>query len=119
MSHLVALISDPELSSRLAAAAEAAGHEATCAATRPMPGTPARSAWELLVVDASSDAVDGLTLIDSMRAGGELQGVRTLAFHADEDEEAQARAKEVGVDVVLPQSRIRAEGAAVIGRLLA
>jgi hypothetical protein len=37
-----------------------------------------------------------------MRAGGELQGVRTLAFHGDADLAARARAAEVGFDVVVP-----------------
>jgi hypothetical protein len=53
-------------------------------------------------VDASSDAMDGVTLVDSMRAGGQLRAVRTVAFHRNSDAAAKARAEEVSFDLVAP-----------------
>jgi hypothetical protein len=60
-----------------------------------------------------------VTLVDSTRAGGELHGVRTLALHADADPEAKARAQEVGFDAIVSRSRLEAEGARLVARLLA
>ena len=118
MAHLVALITDLELAAELVAAAEAAGHDVDVC-------TDESDAWEAceerteLVVDISSDSIDGVTLVDSMRAGGELQGVRTLAFHGDADLEAKARATELGFDVVVARSQMQADGAPLIAGLLA
>jgi DNA-binding response OmpR family regulator len=119
MAHLVALITDREIADDLVAAAEAAGHDVDLC-------TDEADAWEaceertdLLVVEASSDSIDGATLVDSMRAGGELQGVRTLAFHGDADLRAKHRAEEVGFDVVVLRSQMQAGGAQLIAGLLA
>ena len=81
MAHLVALITDLELAAELVATAEAAGHDVDVCTDEPDTWEACEERTELLVVDTSSDSIDGVTLVDSMRAGGELQGVRTLAFH--------------------------------------
>jgi PleD family two-component response regulator len=119
MAHLVALITDREIAADLVAAAEVAGHDIDLC-------TGEADAWEaceertdLLVVEASSDSIDGATLVDSMRAGGELQGVCTLAFHRDADLAAKDRAEEVGFDVVVPRSQMQAGATRLIAGLLA
>ena len=119
MAHLVALITDPELAAELVAAAETAGHDVDVCTGEPDAWEACEERTDLLVVDISSDLIDGVTLVDSMRAGGELQGVRTLAFHGDADLAAKARASEVGFDVVVPRSQMRADGAQLIAGLLA
>lgn len=119
MAHLVALITDLELAAELVGAAEAAGHEVDVCTDEPDAWEACGERTELLVVDISSDSIDGVTLVDSMRAGGELRGVRTLAFHGDADHEAKARATEVGFDVVVARSQMQAEGAQLIAGLLA
>ena len=58
-------------------------------------------------------------LLEPLLAGGELRGVRTLALYADADPAAKERAQEVGFDIILPRSRIDAEGAQLVERLLA
>jgi DNA-binding response OmpR family regulator len=119
MAHLVALITDPQLAAELVAAAEAAGHDVDVCTDEPDAWEACQERTELLLVDISSDSIDGVTLVDSMRAGGELQGVRTLAFHRDADLEAKARATEVGFDVVVARSQMQADGAQLIAGLLA
>jgi DNA-binding response OmpR family regulator len=119
MAHVVALVSDPDLGARLAAAAEAAAHAVDLCTGEAEAWDACEERTELLVVDLSSETVDGAMLVDSMRAGGELAGVRTLAFHADSDPVAKARAEEVGFDLVVPRSQMEVEGAALIARLLA
>jgi DNA-binding response OmpR family regulator len=118
MSHVVALITERELAAELAAAAEAAGHDVDVCADEADAWEACEERTELLVVDISSDSIDGVTLVDSMRAGGELQGVRTLAFHADTDLAGKARAAEVGFDVVVPRSRMQSDGARLVASLL-
>lgn len=119
MAHLVALITDRELAAELAAAAEAAGHHVDVCSGEADAWAACEQRTELLVVDISSDSIDGATLVDSMRAGGELHGVRTLAFHGDADLAAKARAAEVGFDVVVSRSHMQADGAQLIAGLLA
>jgi DNA-binding response OmpR family regulator len=118
MAHLVALITDREIAAELEAAAEAAGNDLDVCYGEADAWDACEERTDLLVVDVSSDSIDGATLVDSMRAGGELQGVRTLAFHGDTDLAAKERAAEVGFDVVVTRSRMRADGAQLIAGLL-
>ena len=66
----------------------------------------------------TTDAVDGVMLVDSMRAGGELQGIRTLAFYSHVEADTRAKAQRAGFDQVVPRSRMAREGAALVDRLL-
>jgi PleD family two-component response regulator len=118
MAHVVALVTDGELAAAFARSAEAAGHDLDVCTGEAEAWDACEERTELLVVDASSDSVDSATLVDSMRAGGELERVRTLALHADDDPDAKARAEEVGFDLVVPRSRMEAEGGELIARLL-
>src|SRR5947208_7254798 len=88
-----------------------------------VPGAEAESRREgeyanVLVMDLSTDAVDGVMLVDSMRAGGELRGIRTLAFYSQVEAETRDRARAAGFDAVVPRSRMAREGAAVVDGLL-
>jgi CheY-like chemotaxis protein len=118
MPHLVALITDREIAAELEAAADAGGHDVDVCSGEADAWDACEERTELLVVDVSSDSIDGATLVDSMRAGGELQAVRTLAFHGDADLAAKERAAEVGFDVVVTRSQMRADGAQFIAGLL-
>jgi CheY-like chemotaxis protein len=118
MAHIVALLTDPDLSTVLEAAAVATGHEIDVCAGEAEAWDACEEHTDVLVVDASSEEADGVTLVDSMRAAGELRGVRTVAFHTDGDAAAQARAGEVGFDLVVPRSDLEADGLALIAQLL-
>jgi PleD family two-component response regulator len=119
MAHLVALITDREIAAELEAAAAAGGHDVDVCRGEADAWDACEERTELLVVDVSSESIDGATLVDSMRAGGELRGVCTLAFHGDTDPAAKERAAEVGFDVVVTRSQMRADGAQLIAGLLA
>jgi CheY-like chemotaxis protein len=119
IAHIVVLVIDGELGAELVAVAGAAGHDVDVCASEAEVWNPCEKPADLLISDASSDSVDGVTLADSMLAGGELRGVRTLALYADADPAAKARAQEVAFDLVLPRSRMDAEGAQLVERLLA
>jgi CheY-like chemotaxis protein len=119
MAHVVALVGDPEVGAALAAVAEAAGHSVDVCTSEADAWDACEERTELLVVDLSGEAVDGATLVDSMRAAGELRGVRTIALHRNADHAAIARAQEVGFDAVVSRARLDADAAALITRLLA
>ena len=118
MAHIVVLITDAKLGAELVAAAEAAGHEIDVCAGEAETWDACEERTELLVVDASGETADGVTLVDSMRAGGELVGVRTVAVYGDEDSAAKARAAEVGFDLVLARSRMEGRGPRLLADLL-
>jgi CheY-like chemotaxis protein len=119
MAHIVVLVIDGELGAELVAVAGAAGHDVDACASEAEVWNACEKPADLLIINASSDSVDGVTLVDSMLAGGELRGVRTLALYADADPATKARAQEVGFDIILPRSRMDAEGAQLVERLLA
>ncbi len=73
----------------------------------------------LLIVDLTAEALDRLELLGRLRADGNLDGVRTIAFYSHVDGEVRTIAEEAGFDVVVPRSRMVREGAALIERALA
>jgi CheY-like chemotaxis protein len=77
----------------------------------------AADAADVLVVDLASDELDGVTLVDTLRADGELHDTRTLGFYAHVDTETRRRAGEVGFDLVVPRSRMAREGGELVSEL--
>jgi hypothetical protein len=116
MARVVALVPDLLFGSRLVELLGQGGHEVIlCSQEDDTWGQADRA--EVLVVDLTSDDVDGATLVDSMRGAGELHGTRTLAFYSHVDAETRARAQEVGFDLVVPRSRMAREGARLVSSL--
>lgn len=73
---------------------------------------------DVLVVDLNAESFDGVALVDSMLAGGELHHpTRTVGVYAHTDVEVRRRAEDAGFDLVLPRSRMAREGGALIGEL--
>jgi CheY-like chemotaxis protein len=117
MARVVALVPDLLFGSRVASMLESAGHEVTLTGQE-------QEVWaqtpfaDLVIVDLATDVVDGITLVDSMAAGGELRGKRTLGFYSHVDAATRERAEQVGFDLVVPRSRMAREGGELVGRLL-
>lgn len=118
MARVAALIPDLLFGSKVASALETAGHEVDLI-------TGEVEAWDevggidVLVVDLTTDAFDGVGLVETLAAGGELHGVRTLAFFAHVEPEVRERALAAGFDQVVPRSRMAREGPALVGGLVA
>ena len=95
---------------------EAAGHDVEMAQSE-------TDVWDqiagsdVLVVDLTTDDVDGAGLLDTLRTGGEANRVRALAFYSHVDVEVRRRAEEAGFDLVVPRSRMAREGAALVQSL--
>ena len=117
MARVVALVPDLMFGSRVVSMLESAGHEVTLVSAEDEARTEAEFA-DVLVVDLTTDAVDGIMLVDSMASGGELHGHRTLGFYSHVESDVRERAKEAGFDLVVPRSRMAREGAALVAGLL-
>lgn len=116
MARIVALVPDLLFGSKVVSMLQSAGHDVTLCSAEDEARARAEEA-DVLVVDLTTDAVDGATLVDSMRAGGELRGTPTLAFYSHVDAAVRRRAEEVGFDLVVPRSRMAREGAQLVGEL--
>ena len=116
VARVAALIPDLLFGSKVQSALEAAGHEVDLLSSEP-------DAWDqiggidVLIVDLTTDAVDGISLVESLAVGGELHGVRTLGFFAHVEPEVRERALAAGFDQVVPRSRMHREGASLVTAL--
>jgi CheY-like chemotaxis protein len=118
MARVAALIDDLLFGSKVKGGLEAAGHEVDLI-------SGGVEAWDevggidVLVVDLTADDVDAIGLVETLAAGGELRGVRTLGFFAHVQPEVRERALAAGFDQVVPRSRMAREGPELVDRLVA
>jgi CheY-like chemotaxis protein len=116
VARVAALIPDLLLGSRVQGLLAHAGHEVDLLASEP-------DAWDevggidVLVVDLATDELDGVTLVETLAAGGELRTVRTVGIYSHVDAATRERAQGAGFDLVVPRSRFMREGGALVGRL--
>lgn len=116
MARVAALIPDLLFGSKVVAMLESEGHEVELIASEP-------EAWdqiagtEVLIVDLTTDEIDGTVLVDTLRTGGELPDTRVLGFYSHVEQDVRERAEAVGFDLVVPRSRMAREGAALVDRL--
>ncbi len=116
MARVVALVPDLLFGSKVLSMLEGAGHEVTLTAEEDDARTEAEFS-DVLVVDLTTDTIDGIMLVDSMVSGGELRSQRTLGFYSHVETDVPDRAREAGFDLVVPRSRMAREGAELVGRL--
>jgi CheY-like chemotaxis protein len=117
VAQVVALVPDLLFGSKVIAMLEAAGHTVERCEREDAAWASCDAGADVLVVDLASDAIDGVALVDSMRSGGELHGVRTLGFYSHVDVDTKERAVAAGFDLVVPRSRMAREGDALVARL--
>jgi CheY-like chemotaxis protein len=116
MARVAALIPDLLFGSKVQAALENAGHEVDLIAGDV-------EAWDeiagvdVLVVDLTTDDMDGIGLVETLATGGELHEVRTLGFFAHVQPEVRERALAAGFDLVVPRSRMARESTDLVRRL--
>jgi CheY-like chemotaxis protein len=118
MARVTLLCPDLLFGSKVEGALRAAGHDVDRLDEEEAARAEA-PASDLLVVDLTTDELDGATLVESMKMGGELGAVPTLGFYSHVEQEARRRAEEAGFDLVVPRSRMAREGAALCERLIA
>jgi len=121
MARVVALVPDLLFGSQVQGML-AADHEVELVGdehrVRDLLGDAAAPVVVALVVDLTSDALDGPALVESLSAEGALAQIRTLGFYAHVDVSVRERAEEAGFDLVVPRSRMAREGAELVRRLV-
>ena len=118
MARIALLSPDLLFGSKVEGGLAAAGH-AVERVRAPEQARTAAAGANLLVVDLTHDDYDGATVVESMRAGGELDALKTLGFYSHVDQETRRRADAAGFDLVVPRSRMAREMAALVEGLLA
>jgi CheY-like chemotaxis protein len=119
MARVLALVPDLLFGSRVQAMLQGAGHDVELIAEHGrledrLHDTPPAA---VLIVDLTSDELDGAALVRSMLAAGKLGDVRTLGFFSHIDTATRERAEQAGFDMVVPRSRMAREGADLVTRL--
>jgi CheY-like chemotaxis protein len=117
VARVAALIPDLLFGSKVQSALAQAGHEVDLLSSE-------IDVWDqvggidVLVVDLTTDDLDGVQLVEALGIGGELHGVRTLGFFAHVEPEVRERALAAGFDQVVPRSRMHREGAELVAKLI-
>jgi DNA-binding response OmpR family regulator len=123
MARVVALVPDLLFGSRLQGALQSAGHEVELIgderALRDRLKDPGAPLPAVLVVDLTSQDLDGARLVEALSAEGGLTQIRTLGFYSHVDVRARERATEAGFDVIVPRSRMAREGEELVARMAA
>lgn len=122
MARVVALVPDLLFGSQVQGALRAAGHDVelvgdASAVCQAVSGKDASTDPGVLVVDLTSDAEHGVSLVESLAEQGLLDRVGTLGVYSHVDAHVRARAQSAGFDLVVPRSRMAREGAALVARL--
>ena len=114
MARVVAVFDDLLLGSNALGMLRAAGHEATLSGAAGI--SPA--GVDVLIVDLAASTFDGVGLVESLTAAGDLEGTRLLGVYSHVDADTRNRAQAAGFDLVVPRSRLAREGSALIDRLV-
>lgn len=116
MARVLALVPDLLFGSNVQGALGAAGHEVELVGAE-AGVRDGLSRSDVLLLDLTSDVVDGVALVEALRRSGELGPVRTLGVHAHVDTATRERARAAGFDLVVPRSRMAREGPELVQRL--
>jgi hypothetical protein len=115
MARVLAVFDDLLLGSNILGMLRAAGHEADLVGGADV--HPDEAA--VLVVDLAAGTFDGVAMVESLRAGGELGSTRTLGVYSHVDVDTRRRAEAAGFDLIVPRSRMAREGPGLVAGLLA
>jgi CheY-like chemotaxis protein len=116
--RVAVLCPDLLFGSRLEGMLKIAGHEVALAPSEAA-AIEAAAAADAVVIDLTTDQVDGIGFVGKLRARRELDGLPLLGFYAHVDQEVRRRAERAGIDRIVPRSRMNREGAALVEALVA
>ena len=122
MARVVALVPDLLFGSQVQGMLTAGGDEVELVGdvnrVRDRLGNATAPAVAVLVVDLTTDALDGPALVEALSVEGALARTRTLGFYAHLDVSVRERAEQAGFDLVVPRSRMARDGAALVTSLV-
>jgi hypothetical protein len=123
MARVLALVPDLLFGSRVQGMLRGAGHEVELIGDedglRARLEGPAAPATEVLIVDLTSEDLDGARLVESLSGEGGLTEIRTLGFYSHVDVRTRERAERAGFDLVVPRSRMARQGEELVARMAA
>jgi CheY-like chemotaxis protein len=111
VARVVAVFDDLLLGSNVLGMLSAGGHQARIDAA------PEAIDADVLVVDLGSEGIDGIAMVERLRAAGQLEGTATLGVYSHVHHDVKLRAEAAGFDLVVPRSRMMREGADLVARL--
>jgi CheY-like chemotaxis protein len=118
VARVAALIPDLLFGSKVQGLLAQGGHAVTLAASEAALRAALDGA-DVLVIDLVDPGVDGGAVLEGLRDGGALGGVRTLATYSHVDADMRRRALDAGFDLVVPRSKLMREGADLLAELAA
>jgi DNA-binding NarL/FixJ family response regulator len=114
VARVVAVFDDLLLGSNVLGMLRAAGHDAVLAGGADVHPEGA----DVLIVDLAAGTFDGVEMVESLTAAGELPGTRLLGVYSHVDADTRKRAHAAGFDLVVPRSRMAREGSTLVERLV-
>jgi hypothetical protein len=118
MARVLALTADLLFASRLQASLAGAGHDVRLVAGEgELRAALAADGAQALLVDLTDDELQGEVIVRALAT--ELAGVRTLAYYSHVEPAARDRARQAGIELAVPRSRIAREAPELLARLLA
>jgi hypothetical protein len=114
MARVVAVFDDLLLGSNVLGMLRAAGHEAVLTGG----GDVLPGGADVLVVDLAAGTFDGVAIVESLRAAGDLGETRTLGVYSHVDVATRQRADAAGFDLIVQRSRMAREGPALVKTLV-
>jgi DNA-binding NarL/FixJ family response regulator len=123
VARVVALVPDLLFGSRVQGALQRAGHEVELFGDEPSLRDRLRDssapAPAVLIVDLTSEDLDGASVVETLSGERRLTRIRTLGFYAHVDLRARQRAVQAGFDLIVPRSRMAREGEELVARMVA
>jgi len=116
MARVIALVPDLLFGSKVQTMLATSGHDVELCSDEQAARAAAAGA-DVLVVDLTTDIVDGSAMVAALRASGGLSTTRTLGFYSHVDQATRTRAESAGFDLVVPRSRMAREGAQLVDQL--
>jgi CheY-like chemotaxis protein len=121
MARVVALVPDLLFGSRVQGGLRRAGHEVELfgdeRSLRDRLRDSSAPAPAVLIVDLTSEDLDGASVVEALSGEGGLARIQTLGFYAHVDLRARERAVQAGFDLVVPRSRMAREGEELVARM--
>jgi hypothetical protein len=109
VASVALLCPDLLFGSKVEGGLRAAGHDVT-RYSREDEARAAATGADVLVVDLTTDAIDGASL-------GDVADARTLGFYSHVEQDVRERAEAAGFDLVVPRSRMAREMGTLVERL--
>jgi CheY-like chemotaxis protein len=116
VARVAALIPDLLFGSKVQGVLAQGGHDVALVTSEAAARAEVAGA-EVLVVDLAGPDVDGVAMVQRLRAAGALDGVWTLATYSHVDAATRRRALEAGFDAVVPRSRMMRDGAGLLAEV--